>query len=736
LSDRDSNEERASLAEAITAFFAENGPLAEVLPGYRPRAPQLDMALAVGEALETPGARLVVEAGTGTGKSLAYLVPALLSGQQVCVATGTKALQDQLFDKDLPTVLGAVSDFVGQQKTAALMKGRQNYLCITRWEQFNQSPAFAFAEEARHYERLKLFVEKTQTGDRAEVDGLPEPFSTWTDLDAGSETCVGQQCPAYNDCFVTKMRRTAEKADVVVVNHHLLCADLRVRLEAKAAAGRRADPSLAQVIPDVQAIILDEAHALPDIATDYFGVHFATGRADRLAADIGRHTTKQRKEVVTQLGNAMNRYEMAFEKLLERIGPPATSSERIELAETLADDETVALREQMVSALADLCNRLEGLAELCEDKSHEQNELIGLSRRAEQIAVELGFLLDQALTDKSFVTWLEGKKRGFSLSAAPIDVAAALRATLLGGRRPVVLTSATLAVEGDTRPFEERVGLHLELPAADVDGQAEDEEEDAAALAALDDEDEDKADDGPRMPAPVAPVLTSMVLPSPFDFARRAALYAPSDMPSPKAEAFFERFCDEVRFLTELSEGGALVLFTSYRMMEKTHDAIAPDLIADGLTLLRQGEAPKLKLLEVMREQATARPGAVLFATQSFWEGVDLSGESLRLVVIDRLPFKPPTDPIQRARHQLIESRGQSAFHALSVPEAALSLKQGVGRLIRTERDTGVVAVLDGRLRSAGYGRVFLRTLPPMVRVGSRKVVKQFWDRVVLPNLG
>lgn len=699
-----------STEDALIKLLAADGPISRRLDGYTPRRAQMDMALEVLSTLQGDHSRLVVEAGTGTGKSLAYLAAALLSDQQVIVATGTKALQDQLIQKDIPVVLDALLEQEGLDKQAALMKGRGNYLCLARFDRFEREPRFAFADEASAWPLLQKWANTTETGDRGEIEALPDAFSTWHDLDASSETCIGQKCEHFVDCYVTRMRKKAELADLIVVNHHLLCADQRVRLEGLPAARDAAgddgqDNGFAQVIPYADAFIIDEAHALPDVASDYFGVSLSSTRVERLLRDLRRSAESMPQSRRLAVLGAGQRLQSEFDSLYQELEPLAADREKVRLQKShqgLAEPKN-----RVVQAAAELESHLEALAQKPKEDevaTWPVAEMEGLRRRCEQIGDELNFVFGPALDDARFVAYVEGRRRGFSMGAVPIDVADALSKTLLSSARPVVLTSATLSVASHTAAFEEKIGLRGKKSSQPTTALVKDN-------------------------------LKSVLYPSPFDYKHRAALYAPAGMPEPDALNFWPRFDAELRFLMQLSKGGALVLFTSHRAMEATFERVVPLLAADGFAVQKQGDAPKGKLLDALRA-ATGEKGAVLFATHSFWEGVDVRGRALRTVVIDRLPFRIPTDPVQVARQELIRARGGHPFRDLSLPEAAISLKQGTGRLLRSDEDAGVVAILDGRLRKRPYGKVLLDTLPPMTRIGTQKVLTEFWQRYVSPSLG
>jgi ATP-dependent DNA helicase DinG len=715
--------------EVIEAVFAADGPLVSLLPGYKPRRAQVEMALQVAQCLDTPAGRLVVEAGTGTGKSLAYLVPALLSGRRVVVATGTRALQDQLVDKDAPIARAAVEAVLkdGAPRTVLRLKGRSNYLCLLRQEAFARQGTLGLGDAGDDVlVQIGRFAETTTTGDRAELD-LPEHLPIWSELDAGKDTCVGQSCPRYDDCWLVKARRQAEQASVIVVNHHLLCADQRLRLES---GGFDEGEGGFGVLPPMDALVVDEAHALPDVATDHFGVSLSSEDIARLLADVQRAAEACGAAEQQRLLFAARDVDVCSRPFwLEVVRPNSTSIERdsrpprraevavegafSERATFAPTDEMKVLADELGDALKALGTSLDGARAVFADDpgveaAMQRATLNGLVERTGRVRAQLSYLAGPAAEDRSSVCFVDKGLRSTALVTAPIDVRAPLSGTLFSGAMPVILTSATLAIGDDVAPFIHKVGL-------DVDPRAEREPDDV-------DEDE----------VWIPPPVLQGVYPSPFDHAGRAALYAPTTMPEPDQPGYSVRFDEEVLFLLELSQGGALVLFTSRRAMDDAVRRLRPGLEALGIPVLKQGERPKAALLDELRREGRA----ALFATASFWEGVDVVGKALRVVIIDRLPFKVPSDPLVRARGEHARSLGKDPFADIAVPEAALSLKQGAGRLLRSVDDAGVVAILDGRLRGRRYGAIFLKALPPMTRIGSQKTVTQFWVRHVEPVLG
>ncbi|WP_043322311.1 ATP-dependent DNA helicase [Corallococcus coralloides] len=648
---------------SVDSLLGPGGALEEALPAYEHRPEQLQMARAVERAF-SEGSYLLAEAGTGTGKTLAYLVPALLSGRKVVVSTATKTLQDQVFFKDLPLL----SEKLGLRFEAAYLKGRGNYLCLHRYDSFEKDPQFVSKEEAKQWPLLKKWVTQTETGDRAELD-LPESFAAWSRLSTTSETCLGSRCSQYETCFVTRMRKRAEVADLLVVNHHLFFADLALRSSGKRTEG---------VLPFYDAVIFDEAHALEDAASSHFGCSVSNYRLEELSRDAVAALPAKDERHATLSALAQRVRSHADALFLQAPRALGLSSQ----------ESTVALRPETMGKLSGALEQVrEGLAALASFAGSEREpELAAIHRRAEEMAEQLTFLEKSESADH--VYWAEARGKGLFLRANPIDVAKELRDRLYGALDTVVFTSATLAADSRFDFFAKRMGMY------DDEGQ------------------------------PVTRVRT-LAVPSPFDFPRQSALYLPTHLPDPSAPGFIEAAAEEILQLCEVTGGRAFVLFTSLRNMVRAYELTATRLPYQALL---QGERPKQQLLDAFRQAPS-----VLFAAHSFWEGVDVPGDALSLVIIDRLPFASPGDPLVAARIRQIQARGEEPFDQYQLPQAALALRQGFGRLIRTQADRGIVAMLDRRIVTKGYGRVFLSSLPPAKRMEDTTELSRWFNGPVRP---
>jgi ATP-dependent DNA helicase DinG len=666
----------SGLIGKVGESFSESGALARVLNGYEPREGQRRMAAAVADVIQR-GGTLLSEAGTGTGKTLAYLIPAILSRQRVLVSTGTKNLQEQIFFKDLP----ALSRALTVPFTATLMKGRSNYLCLHRWEMYRDGVEGNTSAGGRLIESgdevllpiLKRWAAETKTGDRAELKDLPEDLPMWKGISAEAESCLGATCPRYGDCFVTLMRQRAVESDVVIVNHHLLCADAAVR-----------QSTFGEVVPTCPTLVVDEAHQLEDVATQYFGVSFSNYRVDDLLRDGGRlfsATPDDVEDVARALQRVADRSRAFFSALL-------AGGVRLKAEGTTRDARARYTAEAMQEHFEDgmmLAGALEGLeATLAlaakrpandsndsngsngsngsndSNDSNGSNELAAsVRRRAGELRADLRFLM--RADDSEFVYYVEARGRGLFLRASPIDVSRTVREALFNRFRSVVLTSATLAVDEGFSYVKGRLGLR----------EAEE-----------------------------------VRVPSEFDYRRQALLYLPRRMPPPKSPIFAEAAARETIELLKRSRGRAFVLFTSYAVLRTVQQFVQ---MALDYPILVQGSAPRSVLIDQFR----STPNAVLLATSSFWQGVDVVGDALSCVIIDKLPFASPGDPVVAARIDALTADGGDAFSDYQVPLAILALQQGLGRLIRHRTDRGVLAILDPRLKTMGYGRRFLASMPP-----------------------
>ena len=664
---------------SLYQFFAPGGLLSKTHPAYEFRRGQLQMAQAVEEALEEKR-HLIVEAGTGTGKTLAYLLPVIRSGKRVIISTGTKNLQEQLFFKDVPALERALFPDGDRKLSVCYMKGRNNYLCRKKLFDLTDQPVLSGLEEIEHYRAIAAWEKTTQTGDRAELAELPEASALWHKLDARADTCLGQKCKEWERCFITEMRRRGAESDIIIVNHHLFFADLSIKLEAEGAPD-------AGVLPECGAVIFDEAHELEEVAGNYFGISVSNLRMDELTRDV-EHLLQREHLYTPQMSGAIQsvreRSQLFFSLLPANEGRFAFDSRREFLEEN--GEEFLALNQALYRLGAEL-----------EQLPQKPEEVFTLVRRAQQLQVQLRFVMENE--DPNTVFWIE--RRGFRgpggarrkpsafpaeeknaggrsnvfLQATPIEVGQILRECLWSKLETSVLTSATLAVGGGFDYIRQRLGL-----------------------------------DHAR----------ELIVASHFDYESQAILYVPPDLPDPRTPQFAGEAAGVIRRLLEITRGRAFVLFTSYAQMNEIYERLLGQM---DFPVLKQGDAPKSALLEEFR----LTPHAVLFGTSSFWQGVDVQGEQLSCVIIDRLPFAVPSDPVVAARVKAIDAGGGNAFFEYQVPSAVITLKQGFGRLIRSLHDRGLLALLDNRILKKQYGRVFVESLPPYSKTTDLRKVEEFF---------
>jgi ATP-dependent DNA helicase DinG len=623
-------------AEEITVegIFGPGGLLEKRHPGYEFRPSQLAMAEIADQAF-AKHQHVVIEAGTGTGKTLAYLIPAIRSGRRVVISTATKSLQEQLFQKDVPFLQ---KHFAPNLK-AALMKGRANFLCRQKVHQMDGQPILKGIDEVDWFSQIRDWEKLTETGDRNELTFLPDDAELWNRIDARSDLCTGQKCAEFQRCFITAMHQRAQEADLIIVNHHLFFADLAIRQD-----------DFGSILPEYSAVVLDEAHEIEDVASDYFGRQLSSYRFEELGRDAEnmlRVLQIESPALRRQLGRMRERARSFFERFPEREGRysfgPAERSAFLDQNREEYDDLAAAVKriEAELSAL-----------------TPKPEEVVAMARRAAEMRRELAFLVES--DEKGYVYWYERRGRGVFLAATPIDVSEILREKLFDQFDTVILTSATLAVGGKFDYLKQRLG--------------------------------------------VSP-SNERVLPQEFDYPTQALLYLPPALPDVRQPTFAVSAADEITRLLEISQGRAFCLFTSYAQMKDLYERVSGRL---NFPMLLQGTAPRSILLDRFR----TTPHAVLFATSSFWQGVDVPGAQLSCVIIDKLPFAVPSDPIVAARVRALEEDGRNAFAEYQVPEAVLALKQGFGRLIRSKTDRGILSILDDRIRRMHYGKIFLESLP------------------------
>lgn len=619
--------------QTITDILGPTGPLAKQVPGFAARSQQQDMAETTARALEN-NEMLIAEAGTGTGKTYAYLVPALLCGKKVMISTGTKNLQDQLFHRDLPTVRKAL----GVSTSIALLKGRANYLCHHRLEMVEGRRLRP--EQQDQLARIRTWLGRTGRGDIAELNVIPEDAPIWSQVTSTADNCLGGDCPVYSDCFVVKARKSAQSADVLVVNHHLFFADLALR-----------DEGFGELLPNINAFIFDEAHQLPDVASTFFGSSFSARQLTELGRDALVDVLTEAPDVdtvqasITRLEKTVRDFRLALGGDVKRApwasmdGDVALSTATEDLAESLA---------RLESDLEPLAVRGKGL-----ERSW---------RRCLELKARLGQFVNGGSDEQGVIQWFETYARGFVLHMTPLEVSETFRSHVDKHKSAWVFTSATLAVGDDFTHFSRELGI-----------------EDAYARR----------------------------WDSPFDFAKQALLYVPTALPPPNTLDYTAAVVEAARPVLKASEGRAFFLLTSYRALNIVARALEGSI---DYPLLVQGSLPRGELLDRFREQGNA----ILVGTSSFWEGVDVRGEALSCVIIDKLPFSSPSDPVMQARLEAMREQGNNPFFDYQVPQAAITLKQGVGRLIRDVSDRGVLMICDPRLFGKGYGRIFRNSLPPM----------------------
>jgi len=635
----------------LEALIGPGGALGKHLEGYERRAGQELMMRSVATTLERGGS-LVVEAGTGIGKSLGYLVPAALSGRRVILSTGTRTLQDQLWERQVPFV----RDELGIAIEATVLKGRTNYLCLHLLGKARDNPAIAL-DAYRDLERIRAWSEKTQYGDRAELADLPDESLAWRVVAADAEQCLGRSCPHFSDCFLMAARRRAEAADVVIVNHHLFFADLQLREDASFS-----------LLPEAHAVVFDEAHHLENVAAMAFGRTVSDARLRRLAIDFRRGFREADREL-GPLEPPLAELERDRDRLFSQLGEHTNRSRLV----------PATLSEAFREAWYKLDNTLIGLGLLAIAQARADEGMLRLGSRVDELRADLLSLLgpeERAETGNEEVRWVERGPRATFVRSAPVHVGKRLAQTLFPRFRSLVFTSATLSTQASFAHFRDRLGLPEET--------------------------------------------AELQLPSPFDYATQALMYVARDLPDPRHPSHAPRAFATIEALVRITRGRALLLFTSRERMNEAHAALRSRW--EHPTLV-QGQGSKEALLTRFKEL----PGAVLFATATFWEGVDIVGDALSLVVIDKLPFQPPGDPLVDARVARIAAEGKNAFVGYQVPIAILALKQGVGRLIRHRSDRGIIAILDPRLETARYGELFLASLPPARRTSDLAELARWW---------
>lgn len=639
-------------SSVLPLMFSAQGALAENMQNFRVRQQQLDMALAIEQAIKGNQV-LVVEAGTGTGKTFAYLVPALLSGGKVIISTGTKTLQDQLFHRDLP----AVRDALKIPVTVAMLKGRANYVCHFHAQRAAADGRFASREDVAYLEQIKQFMHSSKTGDKAELASVPEAASIWPLVTSTKDNCLGQECAHYKDCFVVAARKRAMEADVVVVNHHLFFADVALR-----------DEGVAELLPAANAVIFDEAHQLPEIAGLFFGKDVSTSQLIELARDSEAAYVTVAKDCseILERARALEKSARDFRLVF------AFEGSRLPIQKVLALENFAPRMAQMQTALA-------ALAEILESQAARDPVLENCWQRS--LALQKMLHEWQQVDEQAFVRWVEVYTQAVQLHATPLSVAEGMASQIKRKVGAWIFTSATLAVKNDFSHYLNQMGL------------------DSAQTA---------------------------LWTSPFNYAEQGILYVPEGMPDPNSPVYTSEVVARALPVIQASQGRCFVLCTSLRAMREIHALLKEAFASQGWSypLMVQGESSRSELLERFRQTGNA----VLVGSQSFWEGVDVRGEALSCVIIDKLPFSPPDDPVLAARIELLNAQGKNAFMEYQLPYSVITLKQGAGRLIRDEHDRGVLMICDPRLISKSYGKRIWQSLPSFRRTRLLADVQAFFN--------
>jgi ATP-dependent DNA helicase DinG len=655
----------------IDKVFGTSGLIAKFHDNYEHRPGQIKMAEEIVRAFEEKR-HLIVEAGTGTGKTLAYLVPAIAAAlatkKRVVISTGTKNLQEQLMEKDIPFL----QNVLPKKFSAAYMKGRSNYACLYRISKADHQPILEGLDEMDHFDEVRRWSQVSKVGDRRELTNLPDDISFWSRVNARSEICLGQKCPDFEPCFITRMRARAEDADIVIVNHHLFFADLSVR-----------GNQYGRVIPDYSAVIFDEAHLIEDIAADYFGVQISNFQIDELVRDsdtlpvTDAIVTRDLTKIAAKIIGLSEQFWIRFTQA--RFDGRYPLMEDVFSYRTKNGDKAATQLGEAYHMLDEALGRLVTAIDRFSDTVPEVESLV---RRTKQTRADLDFVVHQA--EHNYVYWLERRGKGIFLRASPVDVSELLREKLFEKVETCVLTSATLSSGGSFNFVRERLGLE-------------------------------------------SGKTNLLHASSSFDYENQAIIYLPKSMPDPRSPEFTQLAAGEIVKILQVTDGRAFVLATSNASMKALYELVSTRV---GFPCFVQGSMSKSGLLERFRET----PNAVLFATASFWQGVDVQGEQLSCVIIDKLPFAVPTDPIVAARSRFIEENGGKSFFEYSVPQAVITLKQGIGRLIRSKTDRGVIAILDPRLRTKSYGRDFLQSLPRMRITSDLRDVEAIFDSRSMSN--